>query len=83
MSRLFVSGMQSVGASASVLPVISFRIDWFDFLAVQGTLKSRLQYHSSDESIFRQSAFFMVQISYLYMTTGKPQLRLYGPLLAK
>ena len=42
MSRLFVSGMQSVGASASVLPVISFRIDWFDFLAVQGTLKSRL-----------------------------------------
>ena len=72
MSWLFVSGVQSIGASASVLPMISFRIDWFDLLAVQGTLKSLLQLHSSNESIFQHSAFLMVQLSYLYMTTGKP-----------
>ena len=51
--------------------LISFRIDWFDLLAVQGTLKSLLQYHSSKASILRCSAFFMVQLSHLYMTTGK------------
>ena len=67
-----MSGVQSIGASASVLPMISFRIDWFDLLAVQGTLKSLLQLHSSNESIFQHSAFLMVQLSYLYMTTGKP-----------
>ena len=50
--------------------LISFRMDWLDFLAVQGTLKSLLQYHSSKASIQR-SAFFIVQLSYLYMTTGK------------
>ena len=49
---------------------ISFRIDWFD-LAVQGTLKSLLQYHSSKRSVLQRSAFFMVQLSYPYMTTGK------------
>ena len=50
---------------------ISFRMDWLDLLAVQGTLKSLLQYHSSKESIFQCSAFFIVQLSYPYMTTGK------------
>ena len=50
---------------------ISFRIDWFDLLAVQGTLKSLLQHHSSKASILRWSTFFMVQLSYPYMTTGK------------
>ena len=51
--------------------LISFRIDWLDFLAVQGTLKSLLQYHSSKASILRCSAFFTVQLSHPYMTTGK------------
>jgi len=51
--------------------LISFRIDWFDCLAVQGTLKSLLQHHSSKASIIWHSAFFMVQFSYPYMTTGK------------
>ena len=52
----------------------SFRIDWLDLLAVQGTLQSLLQHHSSKASIFQHSAFFMVQLSHAYMTTGKPQL---------
>ena len=51
--------------------LISFRIDWFDFLAVQGTLKSLLQHHSSKASILQRSAFFMVHLSYPYLTTGK------------
>ena len=51
--------------------LISFRIDWFDLLAVQGTLKSLLQHHGSKASILWCSAFFMVQLSHLYMTTGK------------
>ena len=51
--------------------LISFRIEWFDLLAVQGTLKSLLQHHSSKASILWRSAFFMVQLSYPYMTTGK------------
>ena len=51
--------------------LISFRIDWFDLLAVQGTLKSLLQYHSSKASILQFSAFFKVQFSHPYMTTGK------------
>ena len=51
--------------------LISFRIDWFDPLAVQGTLKSLLQYHNWKAPILQPSAFFMVQLSYLYMTTGK------------
>ena len=49
----------------------SFRIDWFDLLAVQGTLNSPLQNHSSKVSVLRRSAFFMVQLSHLYMTSGK------------
>ena len=51
--------------------LISFRVDWFDLLEVQGTLKSLLQYHSSKASIFRHSASFIVQLSQPYMTTGK------------
>ena len=51
--------------------LISFRIDWLDVLAVQGTLKSLLQYHSSKASIIRCSAFFIAQLSHPYMTTGK------------
>ena len=50
---------------------ISFKIDWFDLFAVQGTLKHLLQHHSSKASILQHSAFFMVQLSHLYMTTGK------------
>ena len=50
---------------------MSFRIDWFDLLAVQGTLKSLLQHHSSKASILQCSAFFTVQLSHPYMTTGK------------
>ena len=51
--------------------LISFRIDWFDLLAVQGTLKSLLQYRSSKTSILQRSAFFMVQLSHPYVATGK------------
>ena len=51
--------------------LISFRVDWFDRLAVQGTLKSLLQYHCSKASILQCSAFFIVQLSHLYMSTGK------------
>ena len=51
--------------------LISFRIDWFDLLALQGTLKSLLQHYSSKASILRHSAFFIVQLSHAYMTTGK------------
>ena len=51
--------------------LISFRMDWLDLLAVQGTLKSLLQHHSSKASIFRPLAFFTVQLSHPYMTTGK------------
>ena len=63
--------------SFSIIPseehpgLISFRMDWLDLLAVQGTLKSLLQHHSSKASILRHSAFFRVQLSYPYMTTGK------------
>ena len=76
MSQFFASGGQSVGASAStsVLPMNtqdSFRMDWLDLLAVQGTLKSLLQHHSSKASILWLSAFFIVQLSHPYMTTGK------------
>ena len=51
--------------------LISFRMDWLDLLAVQGTLKSLLQHHSSKASILQRSAFFVVQLSHLYVTTGK------------
>ena len=51
--------------------LISFRLDWLDLLAVQGTLKSLLQHHSSKSSVLRPSAFFIVQLSHPYMTTGE------------
>ena len=77
MSQLFSSSGQSMGvsASASFLPMntwlISFRMDWLALLAVQGTLKSLLQHHSSKASILQCSASFIVQLSHPYMTTGK------------
>ena len=61
----------SISPSNVYSVLISFRIDWLDLLAVQGTLKSLLQHHSSKASIFQCSAFFMVQISHPYMITGK------------
>ena len=61
----------SISSSTEYSGLISFRIDWFDFLAVQGTLKSLLQHHSSKASIFWHSAFFMVQLSHPYTTIGK------------
>ena len=78
MSQFFLSGGQSIGVSASVLVLpneysglISFRMDWLALFAVQGTLKSLLQQHSSKASILWLSAFFIVQLSHRYMTTGK------------
>ena len=61
----------SISPSSEYSGLISFRIDWLDLLAVQGTLKSFLQHYSSKASILWCSAFFMVQLSYQYMTTGK------------
>ena len=61
----------SISPSSEYSGLISFRIDWLDLLAVQGTLKSLLQHHSSKASILQWSAFFMVQLSHPYMTTGK------------
>ena len=61
----------SISPSNEYSGLISFRIDWFDLLAVQGTLKSLLEHHSSKPSIPQRSAFFKVQLSHPYMTTGK------------
>ena len=61
----------SISPSNEYSGLIPFRMDWLDLLAVQGTLKSLLQYHSSKESILRCSAFFVIQLSHPYMTTGK------------
>ena len=61
----------SISPPSEYSGLISFRIDWFDLLAVQGTLKILLQHHSSKASIFRLSAFFIVHLSHPYMTTGK------------
>ena len=61
----------SISSSSEYSELISLRIDWFDLLAVQGTLKNLLQHHSSKASILWHSAFFMVLLSHLYMTTGK------------
>ena len=77
MNQLFTSGGQSISVSFNISPsneysgLISFRMDWLDFLAVQGTLKSLLQHHSWKALIFQCSAFFRVQLSHPYMTTGK------------
>ena len=61
----------SVSPSNEYSGLISFRMDWLDLLAVQGTLKSLLQHHSSKASVLQHSAYFMVQLSHPYMTTGK------------
>ena len=61
----------NISPSSEYPGLISFRVDWFDFLAVQGTLKSLLHHHSPKASILRCLAFFMVRFSYPYMTTGK------------
>ena len=61
----------SISPSNEQPGLISFRMDWLDFLAVQGTLKSLFQCHSSKAAILQRSAFFIVQLSYPYMTTGK------------
>ena len=61
----------SISPSNEYSGLISFRMDWLDLLAVQGTLKSLLQLHSSKASVLRRSAFFIVQLSHPYMTTGK------------
>ena len=78
MSQFFASGGPeywsfsfSISPSNEYSGLISFRMDWLDLLAVQGTLKSLLQHHSSKVSILRRSAFFIVQLSHPYMTTGK------------
>ena len=77
MSQLFTSGGQNWSFSFSISPsneysgLISFRIAWFDLLAIQGTLKSLLQHHCLKASVPQCSAFFMVQLSHSYMTTGK------------
>ena len=77
MSQFCASGGQNIGVSASACPssehpgLVSFRIDWLDLLAVQGTLKSLLQHYSSKASTLRLSAFFTVQLSHPYMTIGK------------
>ena len=78
MSWLYVSDGQSIEASASASGPsneysgpISFRIDWFDLLAVQRTVKSLLQHHSLKASILWCSVFFVVQLAHLYMTAGK------------
>ena len=77
MSQFFASGGQSIGFRFNISPskeqsgLISFRIVWLDLLAVQGTLKSLLQHHSSKTSTLRHSAFFIVQLSHPYMNTGK------------
>ena len=78
MRQLFTSGGQSIGVfSFNISPsnehpgLISFRMDWLDLFAFQGTLKTLLQHHSSKASIPWHSAFFIVQLSHPYMTTGK------------
>ena len=61
----------SINPSSEYSGLISFRIDWLDLLAIQGTLKSLLQHHSSKASVLWHSAFFIIQLSHPYMTTGK------------
>ena len=80
MCPLFASDGQSIGASVSANSftneysgLIFFRVDWLGLLAVQGTLKSLLQHHSSKATILQHSTFFMVQLSHPYMTTGKTE----------
>ena len=93
ISQFFASGCQSIGVSASASvndeysneysAMISFRMNWLDLLAVLGTLKSLLQHHSSNASIFRHSAFFIIQLSHSDMTKGKTIALSRQTLLAK
>ena len=77
MSQFFASGGQSIGFSFNISPsneysgLISFRVDWLDLLVVPRALKSLLQHHSSKASMLWRSAFFIVQLSHPYITTGK------------
>ena len=73
----------SINPSNEYSGLISFRMDWLDLLAVQGTLKSFLQHHSSKASILQHLTFFIVQLSHPYMTTGKTIALLDGSLLTK
>ena len=73
----------NISPSNELPGLISFRMDWLNLLAVQGTLKSLLQHHSSKASILQCSDFFIVQLSHPYMTTGKTTVSLNVPLLAK
>ena len=73
----------NISPSNEYAGLISFRMDWLDLLAVQGTLKSLFQHHSSKASILPRLAFFIVQISHPYMTTGKTIALIDAPLLAK
>ena len=70
-SQFFASGGQSISPSNKYSGLISSRMDWLDLLAVQGTLKSLLQHHSSKASILWCSVFFAIQLSHPYITTGK------------
>src|SRR5574337_245759 len=81
--RKYWSFSFNISPSNEHLGLISFSMDWLDLLAVQGTLKSLLQHHSSKASILRCSVFFIVQLSHPYMTTGKTITLLDGPLSAK
>ena len=88
-SVICIRGPKNWSFSISICPsieysgLISFRMDWLDLLAVQGTLKSLLQQHSSKASVFQRSPFFMVQLSHPYMTTGKIIALTRWTLLAK
>ena len=73
----------SISTSNEYSGLISFRMGWLDLLAVQGTLKSLLQHHSSKASILQRSAFFTVQLSHPYMTTGKTIALTRRPLVGK
>ena len=73
----------SISPSNEYSGLISFRIDWFDLLAVEGTLKSLLQHHNSKPSILQHSAFFMIRFSHLYMTTGKTIALTIWPFVSK
>ena len=71
MSQFFASGGQNISSSDEYSELISFRMDWLDLLAVQGTLKNLLQHHGSKASILQCSAFFIALLSHPYMTTQK------------
>ena len=90
MNRFFASGGQNIGSfsfsishSNEYSGLISFRMDWLNLLAVQGTLKSLLQHHSSKASVLQSSAFFIVHSHIHTWQLEKPQLWLDGPLLVK